>query len=223
MPTLPAFCRSCDAVYPSPLRAERPGEENRFEVPLPCPRCGEEGRVPPALLRSTAAAVEHVRRAGRRSGEEGAAHPADLLADLRSRVAGSLSRLELARRLGEEAPGLADALPGEVGPDDEVRPYLRLWAEAAALLREADGGEEGPGRSPADGEGGGGEAGIAARAVERLLERVGEAAAPDEVSKETARARSRLRSAGRNDPCPCGSGEKYKECHWRADLETTRG
>ena len=20
-------------------------------------------------------------------------------------------------------------------------------------------------------------------------------------------------SAGRNDPCPCGSGEKYKKCH----------
>src|SRR5690606_17654490 len=22
---------------------------------------------------------------------------------------------------------------------------------------------------------------------------------------------------GRNDPCPCGSGKKYKNCHWRAD------
>jgi len=24
---------------------------------------------------------------------------------------------------------------------------------------------------------------------------------------------------GRNDPCPCGSGKKYKRCHWDADME----
>jgi hypothetical protein len=23
----------------------------------------------------------------------------------------------------------------------------------------------------------------------------------------------RLKAAGRNDPCPCGSGRKYKKCH----------
>jgi preprotein translocase subunit SecA len=23
------------------------------------------------------------------------------------------------------------------------------------------------------------------------------------------------RSSGRNDPCPCGSGKKFKNCHWR--------
>ena len=29
----------------------------------------------------------------------------------------------------------------------------------------------------------------------------------------------RLRSAGRNDDCPCGSGKKYKKCHLRGDEE----
>ena len=28
---------------------------------------------------------------------------------------------------------------------------------------------------------------------------------------------NRLKSAGRNDPCPCGSGKKYKKCHQAAD------
>lgn len=32
-------------------------------------------------------------------------------------------------------------------------------------------------------------------------------------------AAERLRSAGRNDDCPCGSGKKYKKCHLRADEE----
>lgn len=27
---------------------------------------------------------------------------------------------------------------------------------------------------------------------------------------------------GRNDPCPCGSGKKYKYCHWRIDQQTQR-
>jgi septal ring factor EnvC (AmiA/AmiB activator) len=29
----------------------------------------------------------------------------------------------------------------------------------------------------------------------------------------------RLKKAGRNDTCPCGSGKKYKQCHLRADEE----
>ena len=27
---------------------------------------------------------------------------------------------------------------------------------------------------------------------------------------------------GRNDPCHCGSGKKYKHCHYEADLEQRR-
>lgn len=28
---------------------------------------------------------------------------------------------------------------------------------------------------------------------------------------------ARLKSTGRNDPCPCGSSKKYKKCHLAAD------
>lgn len=30
----------------------------------------------------------------------------------------------------------------------------------------------------------------------------------------------RLKNAGRNDDCPCGSGKKYKKCHLREDEES---
>ena len=43
------------------------------------------------------------------------------------------------------------------------------------------------------------------------------AAAPEDREKQVAEAKSRLEAAGRNDPCPCGSGRKYKKCHLRAD------
>jgi tetratricopeptide (TPR) repeat protein len=35
------------------------------------------------------------------------------------------------------------------------------------------------------------------------------------------KARARLASTGRNDPCPCGSGKKYKKCHLVEDEGAT--
>lgn len=32
----------------------------------------------------------------------------------------------------------------------------------------------------------------------------------------------RLKAAGRNDPCPCGSGKKYKKCHQAEDEAAVR-
>ena len=33
------------------------------------------------------------------------------------------------------------------------------------------------------------------------------------LAEEAAELRSRVERAGRNDPCPCGSGRKTKVCH----------
>jgi len=30
-----------------------------------------------------------------------------------------------------------------------------------------------------------------------------------------------MKTVGRNEPCPCGSGKKYKNCHMKADAEST--
>jgi tetratricopeptide (TPR) repeat protein len=50
-----------------------------------------------------------------------------------------------------------------------------------------------------------------------------DAGAPTETdtAKEAEDAKVRLASAGRNDPCPCGSGKKYKKCHLRDDEALT--
>jgi tetratricopeptide (TPR) repeat protein len=46
-----------------------------------------------------------------------------------------------------------------------------------------------------------------------------EAKASDDAAdgKRIEAARARLGAAGRNDPCHCGSGKKYKKCHLRDD------
>jgi lipopolysaccharide biosynthesis regulator YciM len=43
------------------------------------------------------------------------------------------------------------------------------------------------------------------------------ASTPEELEKRMGEAKARLSAADRNDPCPCGSGKKYKKCHLRDD------
>ena len=40
---------------------------------------------------------------------------------------------------------------------------------------------------------------------------------PEDREKRAGEAKARLAKAERNDPCPCGSGKKYKKCHLRDD------
>jgi tetratricopeptide (TPR) repeat protein len=40
---------------------------------------------------------------------------------------------------------------------------------------------------------------------------------PEAREKRVAEAQTRRASADRNDPCPCGSGKKYKKCHLQSD------
>jgi preprotein translocase subunit SecA len=56
-------------------------------------------------------------------------------------------------------------------------------------------------------------AGGAAAAPQVGRER-GPAAEASEAPTQPVRAGSRV---GRNDPCPCGSGKKYKKCHMPID------
>jgi tetratricopeptide (TPR) repeat protein len=49
--------------------------------------------------------------------------------------------------------------------------------------------------------------------------KAGGADAAEDTEKARAEARARLDGTGRNDPCPCGSGKKYKKCHLLGDEE----
>jgi preprotein translocase subunit SecA len=42
-----------------------------------------------------------------------------------------------------------------------------------------------------------------------------EGTANQETEKKKEPIRNRMEKVGRNDPCPCGSGKKYKNCHMR--------
>jgi uncharacterized protein len=40
------------------------------------------------------------------------------------------------------------------------------------------------------------------------------------MAEQDAASRQRFAGVGRNDPCPCGSGRKFKHCHGRASSQT---
>ena len=48
------------------------------------------------------------------------------------------------------------------------------------------------------------------RAEKDDLNAAAQANVPQQVHQEPVRAEKHV---GRNDPCPCGSGKKYKNCH----------
>lgn len=200
MPRLPAFCRSCGAVYPSPLRADGPRMLTSMDLPVPCPACGKSGHVPPEILRRLVELAEIVRDP-----------------DFPPAAASALT--ELAREARERAPPIDDfrarlldrdaelravvpLLPAE---DGDLPPFLALVLAVAAEAREA-----GPGTPPVE---------IAAAAVERAVDRHGVRPETAGEPEEGPRARA---GTGRNDPCPCGSGRKYKDCHWLEDLRARR-
>jgi len=82
-------------------------------------------------------------------------------------------------------------------------------APEAGGAGEGEGEGEGAGAGAGEGEG---EAKPAAKA---------RPAAKSAGAGDASKARERLGAAGRNDPCPCGSGKKYKKCHLAADEQAS--
>ena len=212
MPRLPAACASCGALYPSPLRARGGESDTAFEVPVPCPECGSGGRVPAEVLQRLAGLVRTLeetdpgeeRLEAFLEGVERVCRKAD------DREEAVLEGLRVDPGLGR----LAGGLPG--GTPELMEAFLPLLRRLATAVRE--------GARPPEGESGDGHA---LAVVEHVLEELYEARSEEREEagepEEVVRARGRLDRTGRNDPCPCGSGRKYKDCHWTEDLRLTRG
>jgi preprotein translocase subunit SecA len=90
-------------------------------------------------------------------------------------------------------------------------------AAAAPTAADGEGAEEGE----AEGEGEeAGEPAAAAAASRRTRRRMAAAGQPVPAAAPKPQTVKRERpKVGRNDPCWCGSGKKYKNCHLRADEE----
>jgi len=124
----------------------------------------------------------------------------ELLAEVRRTVASILLKAQIQMRPPAPPPPTRLAYSGPSGP-------------------EGSGGDAAPGRRPLAGTVD--PTGVASRA--RGLEGMGLSPSPDPSKLVTNRPQEGARTPvstpdgpGRNDPCPCGSGKKFKKCHGRA-------
>jgi preprotein translocase subunit SecA len=110
----------------------------------------------------------------------------EMLENVRERVTDLIFKV----RIAPAAPGPAagGAVPAAVGPGDGGGA-----AYAGATAQKAD--ATGAGFSSAD--------------QEAAMRKQGEGGQAKTIRRETPKV-------GRNDPCPCGSGKKYKQCHGKA-------
>ncbi len=131
----------------------------------------------------------------------------DLMTDLRKTVASYFFRAQFGQQTQQRRPQQPQRLAYSGPSDTPDHAVARRAAEAGQAARQQ-------GRQPAAGVD---DFGVAASAAAA-------ASGPDPRRLATNRGEAREKQEpvtvedepGRNDPCPCGSGKKYKKCHGRA-------
>lgn len=199
MVRVPAVCDSCGCFFNSPIETSARGITFREDTVEGCPACGASGHIPDGtydfaensirLLSGSSRTVSELERLER------------LLRSARDRNA---TLAELRRELTAHAPqfeSLTDLLPKT---RSELYAFLGILLAAATLILTQLRQGESPNIH-----------------VQQVFNQVvvqtasGDARVP-ELADEGAflgGAGQAQPKPGRNDPCPCGSGKKYKRCH----------
>ena len=156
------------------------------------------------------------------AGKEGAGRPR-AHAPVRAQPHAADARPALARSPGQPRPPAAGHPPARLRAEEsEAGVQARI---VRALLRHARPDQARRGQGRADGAGAhaggraggrGGAAGLQRQVPARRLRRGARRGAADDPPHGRARRSCAPgEKVGRNDPCPCGSGKKYKQCHGR--------
>lgn len=206
MGQLPAYCPECHAIFPAPLSAEGPTDVTFFDIPVRCARCGESGHIPASVrewIGQIAVAVRSV-------GKKGRPPLRDALDACREEGMDPSECLERLRDLEARPGGVADVFRRLEHQELGFAPLLAAAGVAALHLMEEEGtvAEELPREE------------LVNWTMDRMLEDFGIEPPPERGPSEEER---RLADTGRNEPCPCGSGKKYKDCHWIEDQRESRG
>lgn len=206
MGQLPAYCPECHALFPAPLAADGPTDVTFFDIPVRCARCEASGHIP-ADVREW---IGQVAVAVRAAPKEARPRLREALDECREEGLGPSECGKRLRRLESPAGNLPDVFRRM---DYQELGFAPLTAAAGvAALRLMD--EHGPAAEELPREE------LVNWVMDRLLDDFGLEPPPDRGPGEQER---RLAETGRNEPCPCGSGDKYKDCHWMEDQRESRG
>ena len=204
MQQMPAECGHCGYLYPSGYYSDPGGTGIRVsaatlevaKVTTPCPMCGRyRGNVLAneyRLIEDTAALLQ------------GPEHPEEerqsLAALLRQALENDETAEETKTRADEQAPELS-ALVEKLLEEKPESMKDATWS--TLLLSTVDG------LAPVEGNGSKDEL----VPSEVIYNSVNQYNITTVQAPPTAEPQQAVRKVGRNDPCPCGSGKKYKKCH----------
>lgn len=206
MGQLPAYCPECHALFPAPLSAEGPTDVTFFDIPVRCARCEASGHIPANVrewIGQVAIAVRSVAKGERPPLLEA-------LDDCRQEGHAPSACLERLGELASRPGGVADVFRRMEHQELDFAPLVAAAGVAALRLMDEEGraAEELPREE------------LVNWTMDRVLDDFAIEPPPDRGPTESER---RLADTGRNEPCPCGSGKKYKDCHWMEDLQESRG
>lgn len=152
----------------------------------PCPNCRGSGRIPDGLYRVAAGSIEFIRHATTDVTEF-----EKLRRLLETAQREEFEPKRLASAIDLEAPafaGLKKLLPQS---RSEVQSYINILLAALALI-------------------------MAFLAANPKAELPSVTQIFNSISQQPPEITSVPSTPGRNDPCPCGSGKKFKKCHGSA-------
>jgi hypothetical protein len=187
---VPAFCDTCGAVFNSGIVAE-----NAKSITLvgnragPCPVCGGMGHIPDGVFNFVGNTIE-ILSAPQRSVDE-LTRLAKILRDAREKKE---TPEAVAQKIREELPalsGLADLLPRTRA---ELYAFLALIVAVITLISQSGGSENKSTNVTVN------------QTINQVFIETEKTAKPPQQQEQSPK------KVGRNEPCPCGSGKKYKKC-----------
>jgi len=205
VPLLPALCENCGAVFvPKAIEIRDRMQVSISNVGVNCPHCGGNARIPDGLYQAMGEAIRIVATSAR------SAESLRRLQRVLENAQRTRPRVEdLEREIAEIAPelrGLARHPPGV----DLVKWITLLLVVIQVLIGDVRDAIQ-P-RQELNPE-------LIEQIVQKVIDRSARPqptpTATPALTADSVATPARVPRVGRNERCPCGSGEKYKRCHGR--------
>lgn len=197
MPVVPAICEDCETIFPSGFNVSGQNITLVGNRSGPCPTCGGIGVVPDMTLSSVGNAFEVLWTT--KDSLELLTRIEEIFQTARKE---EVSRDELAKVIEEEVPELNHLIDILPKTRTELYAFLAVILLAIGMFRCSPGVSKDEVQSMIE------------KASTEIVQDWGSGQPKKSQVKATRAKKSDGTKLGRNDPCYCGSGKKYKHCHY---------
>lgn len=194
MPRVPAFCDNCGTVFPSGFSVKGGGTlVSVGSKSGPCPVCGGMGSVPDGVFKAAGDVIRLL--AGPKKTIDQLQMLVSVIAEARNTVSEPYKAVEKIKREAPELSSIVDLLPKT---RNELYGFLTVILMAVGTL--IAGAALYKGRAPSEAD------------VQSMIDKTIERSFHDHEEKKKQQPHHAAPKPGRNEPCPCGSGKRYKQC-----------